>query len=95
MCSSDLAYTALSYLAHSIHRRLLWFTVPSQAAQVLPLFVLAHAIDAMVRWMADGATPGWWVLIAPLLEAMLWPPISVLLLMPQRQPPNPDSNRPL
>ena len=90
-----LAYTALSYLAHSIHRRLLWFTVPSQAAQVLPLFVLAHAIDAMVRWMADGATPGWWVLIAPLLEAMLWPPISVLLLMPQRQPPNPDSNRPL
>ena len=32
-----LAYTALSFFAITIHRRLLWFTVPSQAVQVLPL----------------------------------------------------------
>ena len=29
-----LAYTALSYFAITIHRRLLWFSVPSQAVQV-------------------------------------------------------------
>ena len=29
-----LSYTALSFLAAMIHRRLLWFTVPSQAVQV-------------------------------------------------------------
>jgi cell shape-determining protein MreD len=32
-----LAYTALSYFAITIHRRLLWFSVPSQAVQVLPV----------------------------------------------------------
>jgi rod shape-determining protein MreD len=38
-----LAYTVLSFFAITIHRRLLWFSVPSQAAQVLPLFAGAHA----------------------------------------------------
>jgi len=33
-----LAYTLLSFFAITIHRRLLWFTVPSQAVQILPLF---------------------------------------------------------
>ncbi len=90
-----LAYTALSFLAYSIHRRLLWFTVPSQAAQVLPLFALAHVIAWLVRWLAEGAAPGWLALLAPVLEALLWPAVSVLLLLPQRQAPNPDANRPL
>ena len=34
-----LAYTALSFLAITIHRRMLRFPVPLQAVQVLPLFV--------------------------------------------------------
>ena len=40
-----LAYTLLSFFAITIHRRLLWFTVPSQALQVLPLFLAAHAVS--------------------------------------------------
>ncbi len=44
-----LSYTALSYFAITIHRRLLWFPVPTQALQVLPLFVAAHAIELTVR----------------------------------------------
>ena len=46
-----LAYTALSFFAITIHRRLLWFTVPSQAVQVLPLFVAAHAIELAIRML--------------------------------------------
>ncbi|MDD2880098.1 MAG: rod shape-determining protein MreD [Rhodoferax sp.] len=90
-----LAYTALSFLAIAIHRRLLWFSVPSQAAQVLPLFVTAHALALVVRLLAGGDAPGWSMLLAPLLEALLWPLVSVLLLIPQRRAPNPDANRPL
>jgi len=90
-----LSYTALSFLAIGIHRRLLWFSVPSQAAQVLPLFALAHALALTVRLLAGGAFPGWSILIAPLLEALLWPVVSVLLLLPQRQAPDPDANRPI
>jgi rod shape-determining protein MreD len=90
-----LAYTTLSFFAITIHRRLLWFTVPSQAVQVLPLFVAAHAIELAIRMLAGGAFPGLTVLLAPVIEAALWPVVSVLLLMPQRRAPDPDENRPL
>ena len=90
-----LAYTALSFFAITIHRRLLWFSVPSQAVQVLPLFVAAHAIEVTIRLAAGGSFPGLSLLLAPLLEAALWPVASVLLLLPQRRAPDPDANRPL
>ena len=90
-----LAYTTLSYFAITIHRRLLWFKVPSQAVQVLPLFVAAHAIELAIRMLAGGAYPGPTLLLAPVLEAALWPVVSVLLLAPQRRAPDPDENRPL
>jgi rod shape-determining protein MreD len=90
-----MSYTVLSFFAITIHRRLLWFTVPSQAAQVLPLFVAAHAVELVLRMLAGGAFPGASMLLAPLLEAALWPVASVLLLAPQRRAPDPDANRPL
>ena len=90
-----LAYTALSFLAITIHRRLLWFSVPSQAVQVLPLFLVAHAIELALRLAAGGVFPGFHILLAPLMEAVLWPVISVILLAPQRRAPDPDENRPL
>lgn len=90
-----LAYTALSFFAITIHRRLLWFTVPSQAVQVLPLFAAAHAIELVIRLVAGGMFPGVSFLLAPVIEALLWPVVSVLLLLPQRRAPDPDENRPL
>ena len=49
-----LSYTVLSFGAIAIHRRLLWFSVPSQALQVLPLFVLAHAVELLLRMVAGA-----------------------------------------
>jgi rod shape-determining protein MreD len=90
-----LSYTALSFSAAMIHRRLLWFSVPSQAFQVLPLFALAHGLQLAVRMLGGGIFPGWIILLAPLAEALLWPVASVLLLVPQRRAPDRDDNRPL
>ena len=90
-----LSYTALSFFATMIHRRLLWFSVPSQAVQVLPLFAAAHGVELAIRMLGGGIFPGWWLLLAPLLEALLWPLISIVLLAPQRRAPDPDENRPL
>jgi rod shape-determining protein MreD len=90
-----LAYTTLSYFAITIHRRLLWFSVPAQAVQVLPLFVAAHAIELLVRMLAGGIFPGWTVFLTPFIEALLWPVVSVLLLLPQHRAHDPDENRPL
>ena len=90
-----LAYTALGFLAISMHRRLLWFSVPNQAVQVLPLFVAAHLLEMLARLAGGGSFPGLTYFLAPLIEAALWPVVSVLLLAPQRRAPNPDDNRPL
>jgi rod shape-determining protein MreD len=90
-----LAYSLLSYLAITVHRRVLWFSVPAQALHVLPVFVAAHALSLLTRLVAGGMLPGWWLLAAPVFEAMLWPVAVLLLLAPQRRAPDPDQNRPL
>lgn len=90
-----LAYTALMYGAIFAHRRLLWFSVPSQALQVMPLFIVAHAIELLVRLLSGGILPGFEGAIAPVLETLLWPLASWILLAPQRRPPDRDQNRPL
>lgn len=90
-----LSYTMLGFLAIMAHRRLLWYPVMSQAVQVLPLFALAHLVELVIRMIGGGVFPGWTLLIAPLVEAALWPLVSVLLLAPQRRTPEPDANRPL
>ena len=90
-----LAYTVLGYFAIFMHRRLLWFGVPTQAVQVLPLFLCAQVLVLLVRMASGGTFPGWPVFLAPFIEAALWPVASVLLLAPQRRAPNPDDNRPL
>lgn len=90
-----LAYTLLAYFAITIHRRLLWFSLPAQALQILPLFFAAHGISMAARLTVGGMFPGWSVLLAPVLEALLWPIVVWLLLAPQRRAPDPDENRPL
>jgi rod shape-determining protein MreD len=90
-----LAYTLLSFLAVTIHRRLLWFGSVEQALQVLPVFMAVHLVSLAVRMVAGGMFPGWGILLAPVFEALLWPVASLLLLAPQRRAPDPDQNRPL
>ena len=90
-----MSYSVLSFLALAMHRRLLWFTVPSQAMQMLPLFVAAHLVQFVLRMLGGSPFPGWSLLLAPLLEAVLWPLVSILLLAPQRMAPYRDNNRPL
>jgi rod shape-determining protein MreD len=90
-----LAYTALSYFALTISRRLLWYSIPSQALQIFPLLAGAHALQLLVRLLAGHAFPGWGFVLSPLIEALLWPVVTLILLAPQMRAPNPDANRPL
>ena len=90
-----LAYTLLSFVAITIHRRLLWFGVVEQALQIVPVFYAAHGVALAVRMLAGDMFPGWGILVAPALEALLWPLATLLLLAPQRRAPDPDQNRPL
>ncbi len=90
-----LVYCLLLFGTNLVRRRLLWFSLPVQALQMLPLFFLAHAVALVVRLIGGDDFPGWSMAIAPLVEALLWPLISGLLLAPQRRAPDADENRPL
>ena len=90
-----LCYTVLSYWAVVLHRRLPWFSPLAQALHIAPLFLTAHVLELLLRLAVNDDFPGWAMVIAPALEALLWPVVSALLLMPQRRPPDPDKHRPL
>lgn len=90
-----LAYTALAFLAVSMHRRLLWFDMMTQAVQLLPLLMVSHLLQLLVRMVSGSNFPGWSLFLSPFLEAALWPLVSMILLAPQRRAPDPDDNRPL
>jgi rod shape-determining protein MreD len=91
-----LAYTLLSYGAIALHRRILWFPVPSQSLYVFPLLLLAELASAVVRLWASGASPHWWSYLAQsVVGALLWPLTTWLLLLPQRRPVNRDETRPI
>ena len=90
-----LAYTLMAFVSLALSRRLTWFTLAQQALQVLPLFVATHTVSLLIRLAVGDLFPGWSMFIAPLVEAALWPVVTLLLLAPQRRAPDPDENRPL
>ena len=90
-----LAYTLLSYGAISLHRRVLWFSLPVQALHVLPLLVLAQLVPFVIRLLAGAAFPGGGYLVDGFVEAILWPIASLLLLAPQKRAADPDDTRPI
>jgi rod shape-determining protein MreD len=49
----------------------------------------------LVRLAAGDLFPSWSLFIAPAIEALLWPLVTLVLLAPQRRAPDPDQNRPL
>jgi rod shape-determining protein MreD len=69
--------------------------VPSQALQVLPVFMAAQLLELSVRIAAGGLFPGWSFVVPPVLQALMWPLVTFILLAPQRRAPDPDKHRPL
>lgn len=90
-----LAYTLLSYFAITLHRRVLWFSIGTQALHVLPLLLLTQLVQLLVRLAAGGTFPGWLYFSASLSSVILWPIMSWILLAPQRRAVNRDETRPL
>ena len=90
-----LAYSLLAFAAITLSRRILWFPLWSQALHVAALLLFAQGVSALVRLAAGADFPGWSIATGPLIGAVLWPVVSVLLLMPQRMPTEVDETRAL
>lgn len=86
-----LGYTALALIATLAHRRIVMFDLVSQSIHVLLMLEVVKLIMLIVR-MAQGAEfPGWLYFLGPVAAALLWPLLSVLLVLPQK--PKPDADR--
>jgi len=90
-----LTYVMVVYFSQRFSRRMMWFSPLTQALQLLPVFAAAHVLQMLIRMLAGGMFPGFSIALAPVLEMVLWPLVSAILLAPQRRAPDADSNRPL
>lgn len=86
-----LAYSLLSFGAISLHRRLLWHSIPGQAAQLLPLFLAAHLIVTLVHLFFTNTWPSWIYFASPFLTALLWMPLTRWVLSYSNKPTNPTA----
>jgi rod shape-determining protein MreD len=79
-----LAYAFLAYAAEYFRRRVLRFPLWQQAAQVALLLLFCAAIVLLVRVVGGAPLPRWTYFVSPLVGALAWPLLSVLLQLPQR-----------
>ncbi|MGE8494494.1 MULTISPECIES: rod shape-determining protein MreD [Comamonas] len=90
-----LVYSAVLYGVALLRQRITWLSVMAQAVQVMPLFLASDVVLMLLRMLLRGSFPGWGFLTPGLWCVVLWPLVSWLLQLPQRQPPDDDENRPL
>jgi len=79
-----LAYAFLAYAAEYFRRRVLRFSPWQQAAQVAVLLLLCAALVLLIRFVGGANMPSWSYAAPPLVGALLWPLVSVVLQWPQR-----------
>ena len=79
-----LAYAVLAYAADYFRRRVLRFPLWQQAVQVAALLALCAALVLLVRIVGGAPLPRWTYAAPPIVGALLWPLVSVLLQYPQR-----------
>ena len=79
-----LAYAVLAFGADYFRRRVLRFPLWQQAVQVAVLLGFCAAIVLLVRFIGGAPMPRWTYGAPPIVGALLWPLLSVLLQRPQR-----------
>src|SRR5262245_15926238 len=84
-----LAYAFLAYAAEYFRRRVLRFPPWQQAAQVAVLLLLCSALVLLVRFVGGAPLPRWTYAVPPLVGALLWPVVSIVLQWSQRPQHNP------
>jgi rod shape-determining protein MreD len=79
-----VAYCLTTYIALSRGRQLAVMPLGQQAMHVCVLLLLNQGLMAGISMLAGGAFPGWAYFLNALTGALIWWPMSQLLLIPQR-----------
>lgn len=87
-----LAYCIVVYLILIFGRRLRIFSLMQQAPQIGLILLVMQIVIVLVAVLLGGShLPGWQYLLAPLMGAILWPPISFVLSAPLKQKSDPNA----
>ena len=79
-----LAYAVLAYAAEYFRRRVLRFPLWQQAVQVAALLFACALLVLAVRVIGGAPLPRWTYVVPPVVGALLWPALTVVLQWPQR-----------
>ncbi|MBA3903344.1 MAG: rod shape-determining protein MreD [Rhodocyclaceae bacterium] len=90
-----LAYLLLTYGASSLSRRVLWFPLGQQALHILPMLLATQIVMVVTRLVGGADFPGFGYFLGSFTGALLWYPLTFVLLLPQYQPIEKDENRPI
>jgi len=90
-----LAYVLLAFAAAGLSRRVLWFPLAQQALHVLPLFLGMQLTMMAARMLSGAEFPGILWFLSSITAALLWHPVTYLLLIPQFQSEDKDVHRPI
>jgi rod shape-determining protein MreD len=90
-----LAYVLLAFAAAGLSRRVLWFPLSQQALHVLPLFLGMQLAMMVARMIVGAEFPGVLWFLSSFTAALLWHPVTYLLLIPQFRSEDKDVHRPI
>jgi rod shape-determining protein MreD len=90
-----LAYVLVAYIASSLSKRIISFSLEQQMLHVLPLLLAVPFIQMGVRVVFGANFPDFAYFVGPFVGTALWKPLAFILLLPQNQPVERDENRPV
>ena len=90
-----LAYVLASYASTTFSKRILWFPLGQQSLHILPILLSVQLVQFLVRFLPGIESPGLGYFIGPFVGAILWLPMTFVLLLPQYRPVDRDENRPI
>lgn len=85
-----LMYVAAIFLAQLLRVRMSQLSLLAQALHIGAILLLAQLIGVSLNLSLGRELPGTLMLVAPLLGAVLWPPLGLVLALPRfsRRSPN-------
>lgn len=78
-----LMYVAAVFLAQLLRVRVLQLSLPAQALHIGVILLLAQLISVSLNLSMGRELPGALMIVAPIIGAALWPPISLVLVLPR------------
>lgn len=78
-----LMYVAAVFLVQLFRVRVLQLNLPAQALHIGAILILAQLIAVSLNVSLGRNVPGGWMVVSPVVGALLWPLISAALALPR------------